>query len=70
MAKVWFGFFVLLISSAVCFAQAQGTISGAVTVGDSVLHGVEVHILQLKRSVQTDDSGVSISFMKKHLRFE
>src|SRR5687767_11737969 len=57
MIKIFFAFFVLLVSSVVSFAQTAGTVYGTVTIGDSVLHGAEVHLLQLKRSVQTDDSG-------------
>src|SRR5688500_13944753 len=57
MTRAFFASLILLISSAISFAQGSGTISGTITFNDSVLHGAEVHILQLKRSVQTDDSG-------------
>ena len=58
MTKVLFAFLFLVFASYVSFAQTTGNISGTVMISDStVLHGAEVHILQLKRSVQTDDSG-------------
>ena len=45
--------------SAIAAAQSTGTVSGTVTLTDaaSALHDAEVHILQLKRSVRTDDAG-------------
>lgn len=45
--------------SAPSFAQANGTLGGTVTLETSgqPLHNVSVTILQLKRSVETDDNG-------------
>ena len=57
MSRVLLAFLILIVSSAFSFAQATGSVAGTVTVNESVLHGAEVHILQLKRAVQTDDSG-------------
>ena len=59
MTRIFLSFLFLLIFSALSFAQATGVISGTVTVAESTpLHDAEVHLLQLKRSVQTDENGV------------
>ena len=59
MRRFFFTFGLLIFGSGLCLAQGTGgTISGTVSLSDaSVLHDAQVHILQLKRSVETDDSG-------------
>lgn len=53
--------FAFLLSSlaSLGFSQAQGTIRGAVTLADDnkPIHNAIVTVVQLKRSVQTDESG-------------
>jgi iron complex outermembrane recepter protein len=46
--------------ASVCFGQSGGTLRGVVTLGNngSPLHDVSVQIVQLKRTVGTDDEGV------------
>jgi len=59
MRRIFFAFVFVIFGSGLSLAQGTASISGTVTITDSsVLHGATVHILQLKRSVQTDDSGV------------
>jgi iron complex outermembrane recepter protein len=50
---------LIMILTAVAFGQSTGTISGTVTLGDTnkPIHNVLVTILQLKRTVGTDDNG-------------
>jgi iron complex outermembrane receptor protein len=56
--NVFLSSLILLFSGALTFAQTvTGSVSGTVTIGDAVLHDAEVHILQLKRSVRTDETG-------------
>ncbi len=56
--KVFFASLFLLFGNLFSIAQSTGGISGTVTIGDSaILHGAEVHVLQLKRAVQTDAEG-------------
>ncbi len=58
MKKILFASLFLLIASALSYGQATGNVSGTVTIGGStVLHGAEVHILAIKRSAQTDETG-------------
>ena len=57
MTRFVFASLFLLFGAALSFSQSAGSISGTVTIDDSVLHGAEVHILQLKRSAQTDEVG-------------
>ena len=49
----------LLTSVATGFAQSGATLRGTVSIGDNgiLVHNVTVTILQLKRSVQTDEQG-------------
>lgn len=51
---------VFLLLTVSLFAQSSGTISGKVsyTADQSTLHGATVQIVQLKKTVQTDDNGV------------
>jgi iron complex outermembrane receptor protein len=51
---------ILLLLTISLFAQSTGSISGKVTytADQSTLHGATVQIVQLKKTVQTDDSGV------------
>ena len=59
MSRLFFLFVFLILVCGHSLAQGTASISGTVTITDSsVLHGATVHILQLNRSVQTDDSGV------------
>ncbi len=59
MKRVIFVFLVLLIASAGSLAQNTSSISGTVTsqVNGEPLAGVSVEIIQLRRSVETDDQG-------------
>ena len=58
MKTVFFAFLFLLFNSAFADAQGSASVSGTVSIGDSsVLHDAQVHLLQLRRSVQTDDNG-------------
>ena len=60
MTRIFHAFIFLLSIATLAIAQtAAGSISGTVTIGgdSAVLHGAEVHILQLKRSAQTDEEG-------------
>lgn len=58
MTKFFLASVFLVCCSALCFGQGTANISGTVTYGDStVLHDAEVRILQLNRSVHTDDAG-------------
>lgn len=51
---------ILLILAISLFAQSTGSISGKVTytADQSTLHGATVQIVQLKKTVQTDDNGI------------
>lgn len=59
VAKGIFTSFILLIFSAVCFAQQSGTLRGKVTYAENgkPLHDVVVQIPQLKLNTQTDEQG-------------
>jgi iron complex outermembrane receptor protein len=61
-SKLIIGFLILLLSLSsvpVSFAQTGGKLRGTVTIGDSgtPVHNVTITILQLKRSVETDEEG-------------
>jgi len=49
----------LLLLAGVCFGQSTGTLRGVVTLENSgsSLHDVSIQIVQLKRTVETDDNG-------------
>lgn len=59
MKKVVFAILVLLVVSALSSAQNTGSIKGTVTsqANGQPLAGVSVEIIQLRRSVETDDQG-------------
>lgn len=58
MKKIFFVFVMLFTCSTLCFAQNTGKITGTVTIsGSTALHGAEVQIAQLKRSMHTNDTG-------------
>jgi iron complex outermembrane recepter protein len=49
----------VLSLASLCFGQSSGTLRGVVTLGNngSPLHDVSIQIVQLKRTVETDDNG-------------
>lgn len=49
---------VLLLAS-ICFGQSSGSLRGVVTLDNSgsPLHDVSIHIVELKRTVETDENG-------------
>ncbi|HEV3468052.1 MAG TPA: TonB-dependent receptor [Pyrinomonadaceae bacterium] len=53
---------LLLFLPARAFAQAGGTVSGSITLADggTPLHNVIVTVVQLKRSVETDEAGAFV----------
>lgn len=58
MIKVFFISLLFFVFSVPALAQSTGRISGTITIGDSVvLHDAEVRLVQLNRSVNSDNSG-------------
>jgi iron complex outermembrane receptor protein len=58
MTRVFSVSVLLLLLTAYSFGQGAGSVSGTVTINQTTpLHDAEVHILQLRRSVTTDDAG-------------
>jgi len=58
MRRLFLTFVFLIFGSGLSLAQGTASISGTVSIsGSSVLHDAQVHIVQLNRSVPTDDSG-------------
>ncbi|HKP70154.1 MAG TPA: TonB-dependent receptor [Pyrinomonadaceae bacterium] len=58
MKKLFFGFVFLIFGAGFSLAQGTATVSGTVSLTDSsVLHDAQVHLMQLKRTVQTGDDG-------------
>ena len=59
MRRLFIAFAFLIFGCGVSLAQGTASVSGTVSISDSsVLHNATVHLLQLKRSVETDNSGM------------